>query len=120
MDHKQKMEIFEETVDAMRELLTTKGVEYSTVTDALANFKDPANDEMDVNPLQVCMIHFNKQLAGIRSYIKHGKTFSTETIWSRIHDDMNYLFLLKCLIMEIEGILSLRRAAEREADPAHS
>ncbi len=100
MDHKRKMEIFDETTAATSALLTSKGVEYSTAVDALANFKDPANDEMDVNPYKVCMIHFNKQLAAIRSYLKDGKEHSTESIWSRIHDAMNYIFLLMCLLVE--------------------
>ncbi len=100
MEHTRKKEIFDETIDAMRTLLLTKGLDYSTPDDALVNFKDPANDEMDVNPYKVCMIHFNKQLAAIRTYLRDGNEHSTESIWSRIHDAMNYLFLLKCLLVE--------------------
>lgn len=97
----QKQE-FDATVSELSELLFSKGKEYASDRDALANFKS-AND-LGVTPQQKLFIFLDKHLSSIKSYIKNnGVTFSNEPIEGRINDAINYLFLLRCLIKESKG-----------------
>lgn len=80
-------------------ILITKGVEYSGKEDRLANFKRLAMD-LGMDPKQILWVYLVKHLDSIRSYIRMGKSYSTETIESRIHDARNYLALLNGLIQD--------------------
>jgi hypothetical protein len=93
----QKIE-FDAMVKELEDLLVNKGKEYAGDHDALGNFKN-AND-LGVTPEQKLFIFLDKHLSSIKSYIKHGKVFSNEPIEGRISDAINYLFLLRCLIVE--------------------
>ena len=86
------------TFDNIRELNRTKGREYASDVDALANFKRRA-DELDLSPFQVWGIFFGKHSDAIYAYLRAGKTLS-EPIEGRIDDAILYLLLLKGLILE--------------------
>ena len=90
---------FKAMVAEQDDLLRNKGREYAGKDDALGNFK--AANKLGVSPMQKLGIFLDKHVSSIYSYIANdGKTFSTETIESRIADASNYLFLLRCLIRE--------------------
>ncbi len=95
---KDQKDHFEKTVEQMRDLLVNKGREYAGDKDALQNFKN--GEDIGVSPLQKGWIFTEKHISSIKSYIKHGKEFSSEPIEGRILDAMNYLFLISCLVKE--------------------
>src|ERR1700677_2851254 len=88
----------ESMIGELRDLLTNKGREYAGDHDALGNFK--SGDDIGITPNQKLWTFLDKHLSSIKSYIKHGKVFSNESIEGRINDAINYLFLLRCLITE--------------------
>lgn len=98
MNWQTQKDEFEKQVEELKELLFNKGKEYAGDYDALGNFK--AGTDIGVTPNQKLWIFLDKHLSSIKSYIKHDRTFSNETIESRISDAINYLFLLRCLIKE--------------------
>lgn len=95
---KDQKDIFDKMVEAERDLLVSKGMEYAGDTDALANFKDA--DIIGLNPKQKLWVYLSKHMSSIASYIKNGKEFSSESIEGRIADARNYLALLYMLIHE--------------------
>jgi hypothetical protein len=94
----EQRRLFEELFEKERALLETKGREYSSDQDCLANFKDC--DSVGLDPQQKLWVYLSKHLSSIASYIKNGKEYSDETIEGRIADARNYLALLYMLIQE--------------------
>jgi hypothetical protein len=99
---------FDKMVEELKDLLFNKGKEYAGDTDALGNFKTGL--DIGVSPLQKLYIFLDKHLSSIKSYVKHGQVFSNEPIEGRISDAINYLFLLRCLIVE------KKRQQQKETD----
>lgn len=91
-------EEFETVILELKDLLFNKGKEYAGDHDALGNFKSGL--DIGITSNQKLWIFLDKHLCSIKSYIKHGQTFSNESIEGRINDAINYLFLLRCLITE--------------------
>lgn len=89
---------FETVIAELKDLLFNKGKEYAGDYDALGNFKSGL--DIGITSNQKLWIFLDKHLCSIKSYIKHGQTFSNEPIEGRINDAINYLFLLRCLIKE--------------------
>lgn len=89
---------FESMIVELKDLLFNKGKEYAGDYDALGNFKSGL--DIGITSNQKLWIFLDKHLCSIKSYIKHGQTFSNESIEGRINDAINYLFLLRCLIAE--------------------
>ena len=81
------------------ETCQTKGREYSGDDDSLDNFKR-LSFELDETPEKILWVYLKKHLDAIVSYIREGKTYSTETIQSRIMDSRLYLALLQGLIVD--------------------
>jgi hypothetical protein len=99
MKWQEQQALFKAMVKEEAELLNTKGLEYASDADALANFKKRAED-VGVDPKQILWIFLSKHLDSIKSYIRKGATISNEPIEGRVNDARNYLFLLICLIKE--------------------
>ncbi len=91
--------LFTEMCAAERELLYTKGAEYSGKEDRLLNFKRLAKD-LNLDPKQILWVYLSKHMDAIRSYVATNETHSTEPIEGRIHDARNYLALLFGLIKQ--------------------
>jgi len=64
--------------------------------DVFTNFRS-IGDRLGLDPKLVLAIYLFKHIDSIRSFLKHGKTF-TEEISGRISDAINYLVLLNGLI----------------------
>ena len=62
------------------------------------NFKQFEDIGMDAK--KVLMVYLQKHMNSIKNYVKDGKEYSDESIEGRIHDAINYLFLLLGLITE--------------------
>lgn len=99
MKWKQQQDLFRAMIKEENDLLTKKGAEYASDTDALANFKKRAED-IGIDPKQILWIFLSKHLDSIKSFVKKGHELSDEPIAGRIQDSRNYLFLLHCLIVE--------------------
>tara|TARA_R100001443_G_scaffold35589_8_gene49391 strand:- start:4290 stop:4745 length:456 start_codon:yes stop_codon:yes gene_type:complete len=67
--------------------------------DVLANFKSTAKS-LDLKTLDVLGIFMQKHFSSILNYIKSGKTFSDESISSRIMDLIQYLELTYACVTE--------------------
>lgn len=94
-EHKR---LFDEMVEAEKDLLYKKGLEYAGANDSLGNFKDC--DDIGLDPKQKLWVYLSKHLSSIKSFIKNGQEFSNESIEGRIADARNYLALLHLLIQE--------------------
>lgn len=68
--------------------------------DVLKNFKRIAN-RLDITPLHVWSVYFNKHVDSVNTYIKDEGEVS-ESMESRFSDLLNYLFLGYALIKEKE------------------
>lgn len=77
----------------------TKGKEYSHSIDRFANFKR-LSEELEIPDYTVGWIYCKKHLDSIASYIKEGKSFSSETIMGRFIDAITYLTLIAGMIEE--------------------
>lgn len=96
-------ELFQQMHKEEEEILITKGREYTIGTpDRFHNFRTVASF-MGITPQQALAVYLYKHMASVFSYIKSGRTYSTETILSRIEDARNYLALLAGLIAEEEN-----------------
>ena len=65
--------------------------------DVFNNFRS-IGDRLGLDPKLVLSVYLFKHMDSIRSYLKHGQTF-TEDISGRIADAINYLVLLNGLIL---------------------
>lgn len=102
MTPKELHTLVEEDVKALLHLLKTKGEAYSGTQDCLANFKRNA-ERVGVTPFQIWLVYFNKHIDAITNAIKTNPQYpieATESMDGRIADAINYLFLLKGLLVD--------------------
>ena len=95
--------LVKETINETAQLLISKGAEYAGNEDRLANFKRGAA-HIGVTPLQVALIYTSKHFDALSTYIRNDargmEQILSEPIDGRIHDLINYCFLIKALIIE--------------------
>lgn len=98
MTNRRFLALTEKRIAVVKKLRDTKGKEYANSdTDRLANFKDVAK-ELGISPQQVLMVYFKKHMRSLDSFLRHHRTFTTESVQSRISDAITYLLLLEALI----------------------
>jgi hypothetical protein len=103
MEHSEMLDITNDIGDRIIELLQTKGAEYGSDDDILADFKESAADA-GVTPLQSWLIQVQKHERAIESYVRRAETVSNESIQSRVVDVMVYHLLLLGLIADLEPL----------------
>lgn len=86
----------------------TKGKEYANSTSRFANF-DRLAERLGVSNLIVGWVYITKHLDSIESFIKTGRTFSTEPIEGRLVDAITYLTLIAGMIREKELKVDLEK-----------
>ncbi len=91
----------------------TKGKEYAHDSDRFANFNRLAR-ELDVRNILIGWVYLTKHLDSIGSFIKTGRTFSSEGIRGRIVDAIVYLTLIAGMIEEDERKIENMKVQERE------
>jgi hypothetical protein len=103
MKAKEFDKLVNDTVDACKEILISKGGEYAHGDDRLDNFKRNA-EQMGLTPEDVWMIYFRKHLDAITTAVKDirmGKTrVVSEPLDGRFDDAINYLMLGKALFID--------------------
>lgn len=96
--------IFEAEVDRARGVLTQKADEYATA-DRLHNFKQAAHlkGETPIQALEGMMV---KHTVSLYDMMGSGKSYPIEVWDEKIGDHLNYLILLKALVVEdlYEGV----------------
>lgn len=110
MNQKDFENLFEKTVAECRSLLVVKGGEYAGSADRLANFKRGSVDA-GVSPLQTALIYWSKHVDSIKTYIRNDaagvKQVLSEPIEGRFDDAINYLILMKALVVESSASASV-------------
>jgi hypothetical protein len=105
MNSTQFARMMELTNTKIKELVNTKGREYSGDHDRLRNFKE-GGERVGVDPRTVLAIYMDKHYCSITQYLKDKQTGvarqMSEPIDGRIEDTILYLHLLKALIWDID------------------
>ncbi len=106
--------IFEAVVDNARSVLVRKADEYAT-DDRLHNFKKAAHlkGETPIEALEGMMVKHTISLYDMMAGAGGGKTYPMEVWDEKIGDHINYLILLKALVVDEQ----VRDSAPLEADP---
>lgn len=107
MKHDELKLVNESMLKLAEDIRTRKNKEYSSETDALANFKE-AGKEYAAHPQVVLGIFMDKHLASIRTHIrcrqKDTQMPFTEPFRERIADAINYLLFLDALEFEYQDV----------------
>lgn len=96
MDATRLLKLNEELNFESQELMRVKNGEYAVSTDALYNFKSAARSA-GITPLQAWLVHFEKQVSAIQSYVRGNRNIS-DALRSRVLDVRNYTTLLMALV----------------------
>lgn len=100
-DHDFKLHC-QNLIEKANQVSSAKRPEYTIMSDdVLANFKNSAKN-LDVPPLYVWSIFFDKQLSSIQAHIKNPNLQEAEPIESRFADLYNYVLLGYALFKETE------------------
>lgn len=93
-------EVFDETVDLSREVLVNKAREYAGAGDRLHNFKQAAHlgQETAIQALGGMMM--KKHTVSVYDMIQSGQSYSLAQWDEKIGDHINYLILLRALVIE--------------------
>jgi hypothetical protein len=100
----QQLKLADELVNEAIGVLKAKGKDYSSDTDALANFKRNA-DKLGLTKYQVWSLYFTKHVDAIINSIKRDPVnpqVESEPIKSRVVDIINYGICLVALLEENE------------------
>lgn len=87
----------------METILGRKAAEYASDNDRLANFKTAA-DYLGVDSAQACLFFMTKHLVSIRDMVQSDDVYAMESWNEKIGDAINYLVLLKAIIIEEKGL----------------
>lgn len=100
MHHDELTDIQETLFDRVRDIRATKGQEYATIEDTLADFKEVAEDT-GTTPYQVWSTYVKKHLRAVDTFIRE-EGVKSEAIEDRILDVVTYHILLLGLIKDID------------------
>lgn len=99
----ERMDAFEDMVEAEHELLLNKGHDYTAGNadaDAYANFRIVSGLLVGapITPFTVALVYFMKHVLSIITFAKSGKQESNESLKGRFNDIRNYAFILNELV----------------------
>lgn len=83
----------------MEAVLASKADEYAVDDDRLSNFKKAAALQ-GITPAQACQGMMTKHLVSVSDMVMSGKEYPMEVWEEKIGDSLNYMILLKALIVE--------------------
>ena len=96
--------VVDRAIDRIKKTLASKGEEYSSSNDRLANFKMPCSI-MDMNPAEVCLAYDMKHIASLSKIAKDaskGVFPSDEMLAEKVQDYINYGILFEAIITEMK------------------
>lgn len=96
MDRPTFTKLLDQQFDRIRELNSTKGVEYSGHDDVLSDFRVVA-DQVGITPEQALITYATKHWRAINAYVQTGEVKS-EPIQGRILDEILYMLLLLAMV----------------------
>lgn len=99
MDIKEFEKIVNEQLESCKNILTNKGTEYAFTKDRLKSFKDAAK-LLDTNSTYALCGQLAKHIISIIDMCKSNEYFPIEKWNEKISDSINYLCLLKALVIE--------------------
>ena len=117
MDAKQFDEIVEDTISQTRNVLITKNAGYSPGADKLSNFKKSA-------ALQRCTRrralggYMTKHIISVYDMIEDDEPHSMDIWDEKLGDAINYLILLRAVVIEEHGELSKAHTENQKDDTA--
>lgn len=92
--------LVEEQIEQIRSVLVTKVKEYVTSKDRLHNFKSAVPDKLQKTPGEACWGYMVKHLVSVRDLALGIRKGNLEMINKKIGDVINYLILLKGILVE--------------------
>lgn len=101
MNHEEFEACFEEQVSQSREVLINKAKEYASDEDRLHNFNRSAS-LMGGRPEKACWGFMVKHLTSLSDMVESGKDYPMAVWDEKLGDAMNYLFLLKAIVVDRE------------------
>lgn len=117
MKFERMQEIEEDLFEKIRDIRRTKGREYATDEDTLADFKEVA-EEVGITPLQCWATYVKKHLRAVDSFVRE-ESVKSESIEGRILDVIVYHLLLLGLIEDLQrnpGPLGVALTSARMGD----
>ncbi len=99
MTHQEFAQHQEKLFERLRELGTTKGVEYAGDQDRFNNFNSLAA-ELEMPREKVLWVYLAKHLRSIQSWLRKGFVLSNESIEGRLEGAILYLVLLHGMVAE--------------------
>lgn len=100
MKHDDFIDVVQQTLSHCTDLLISKGIEYNTVDDRLASFKQAAALER-TTPQRALFGMMAKHLISVQNMCDTEITDYSEERWQeKISDSINYLILLSGLVKE--------------------
>lgn len=102
MNRSEFIDLLNRNHEQIVEINKVKGHDYAGEDDALSNFKESAR-AVDVSPLVIWFVYFDKHMSAIRTFIREGAVQS-EPIEGRIQDAILYLYLLMGLVEEMQNV----------------
>ena len=99
MNAKEYQFMREQFLKETLKLSDNKRIEYTEgnhIDNVLWNFENIAN-LVNLTPLQVLSVYYQKHNSSINNYLKDGREYS-EPIEERIKDMINYLLLMVCML----------------------
>lgn len=99
MTYEEMTKIEDRVFEKIRQIRETKGREYATEEDTLADFKEIA-EQTGTSPLQVWSVYVKKHLRAIDTFVREGETKS-EVLPDRVVDVIVYHILLLGLVRDI-------------------
>jgi hypothetical protein len=100
MDNERFKNLVIGELNRCKAILDTKGLDYTTTDDRLANFKDNAKN-LNLTVRQSWAVFFYKHISAILTWARGGE-LKSESITSRFHDAINYLLLGLAIMTEEE------------------
>ena len=99
MKHMQFNEVLFDQMEKMQSVLAGKAMEYASDNDRLQNFKKAAALQ-GITPEQACQGMLAKHQVSVADMVMSGQEYSMEVWEEKIGDSLNYLILLKALVVE--------------------
>lgn len=99
MNHTKFNQVIESQIESCKNLLIKKSQEYDFSEDRLRAFKCAA-ELLNSTPQQALLGYFTKHIVSLYDMIQSNNKFSIDVYNEKITDAINYLLLLKAIIIE--------------------